>query len=84
SQLPLPPGGPAATPVRAAVRAAIADDLDTPQALRTGDAWAAAAGRGAGNGSGPGDAGPDEAAAPGEVRDLVDALLGVTLGEAGP
>lgn len=76
--------GPAATPVRAAVRAAIADDLDTPQALRTVDAWAAAAGRGAGNGSGPGDAGPDEAAAPGEVRDLVDALLGVTLGEAGP
>jgi L-cysteine:1D-myo-inositol 2-amino-2-deoxy-alpha-D-glucopyranoside ligase len=58
-------GGPAGGAVLGQVRAALADDLDTPAALGAVDAWCAADG--------------DDAEAPGLVRDLVDALLGVTL-----
>jgi L-cysteine:1D-myo-inositol 2-amino-2-deoxy-alpha-D-glucopyranoside ligase len=43
----------------------LADDLDTPGALAAVDTWAAGEG--------------DDAAAPGLVRDAVDALLGVAL-----
>jgi L-cysteine:1D-myo-inositol 2-amino-2-deoxy-alpha-D-glucopyranoside ligase len=63
------PTGPDAAPVLAEVRRALADDLDAPQALRAVDAWAAQA-------VGPG--GLDESA-PGLVRDVVDALLGIAL-----
>ena len=59
------PAGPPAGPAVAEVRAALADDLDTPRALAAVDAWAT-------------EGGPD-AAAPAAVRDLVDALLGVRL-----
>ena len=59
------PGGPSGEAVLAGVRAALADDLDTPGALALVDAWAAADG--------------DDVAAPGLVRDAVDALLGVRL-----
>jgi L-cysteine:1D-myo-inositol 2-amino-2-deoxy-alpha-D-glucopyranoside ligase len=57
------PAGPAGDGVLAQVRAALADDLDAPRALRAVDAWAAGDG--------------DDAAAPALVRDTVDALLGV-------
>ena len=53
----------------AALRAHLADDLDTPGALAAVDAWAAA--EGAGEGA--------DAAAPQLARDAVDALLGVAL-----
>lgn len=49
------------------VRARLADDLDTPGALRAIDAWAA------------GDRGSDEEGAAGVVSTAVDALLGVHL-----
>jgi L-cysteine:1D-myo-inositol 2-amino-2-deoxy-alpha-D-glucopyranoside ligase len=49
----------------AALRAHLADDLDTPGALAAVDAWAAADG--------------SDAGAPGLVRDAVDALLGVAM-----
>jgi L-cysteine:1D-myo-inositol 2-amino-2-deoxy-alpha-D-glucopyranoside ligase len=57
--------GPDASAVIARLRDHLADDLDTPQALRAVDAWAA-------------DTGSDPAA-PGQVREAVDALLGVAL-----
>ena len=59
------PAGPDGQAVLAAVRAALADDLDAPAALAAVDAWCAAAGQDAG--------------APALVRDVVDALLGVAL-----
>ena len=52
-----------ATPLLAAVRAAVADDLNTPRAIAAVDDWAATAG--------------DDASAPALARDTVDALLGV-------
>ncbi len=58
--------GPPGKPVREEVRRKLADDLGTPGALAAIDCWAAGEG--------------DDRAAPGEVRDLVDALLGVRLG----
>ena len=62
------PAGPAAEPVLDRVRERLADDLDTPAALAAVDRWAdEALTRG----------GPT--AAPGLVRDPVDALLGVEL-----
>ncbi len=63
-------GGPAADETLAAVRAALADDLDTPAALAAVDAWADAALAGA--------AMPDEGA-PGVVARALDALLGVRI-----
>jgi L-cysteine:1D-myo-inositol 2-amino-2-deoxy-alpha-D-glucopyranoside ligase len=48
-----------------AVRAHLRNDLDAPAALAAIDEWAAAPG--------------DDAAAPAQVRDLVDALLGIAL-----
>ncbi len=51
--------------VIAGIRAAIADDLNAPEALRLVDAWCAATG--------------DDATAPSLVRNAVDALLGVRL-----
>ncbi|WP_432512395.1 cysteine--1-D-myo-inosityl 2-amino-2-deoxy-alpha-D-glucopyranoside ligase [Kineococcus sp. SYSU DK001] len=62
--------GPAAGPVLDGVRARLADDLDAPGAVAAVDAWVAAANAGSG----------DDASAPGLVRDLVSALLGVELG----
>ncbi len=63
-------GGPDATPVLAGVRAAVADDLDTPRAIAVVDAWAAASLAGQG---------PTHEGAPGVVARAVDALLGVRL-----
>ncbi|WP_046528520.1 MULTISPECIES: cysteine--1-D-myo-inosityl 2-amino-2-deoxy-alpha-D-glucopyranoside ligase [Cellulomonas] len=63
-------GGPDATPVLAGVRAAVADDLDTPRAIAVVDAWAAEALAGQG---------PTHEGAPGVVARTVDALLGVRL-----
>jgi L-cysteine:1D-myo-inositol 2-amino-2-deoxy-alpha-D-glucopyranoside ligase len=57
--------GPSGEALLAAVRDALAADLDTPAALAAVDAWAAGSG--------------DDAAAPALVRDTVDALLGVRL-----
>jgi L-cysteine:1D-myo-inositol 2-amino-2-deoxy-alpha-D-glucopyranoside ligase len=59
------PTGPAGDELLAAVRQALADDLNTPTALAAVDAWCAAAG--------------DDPKAPALVRDLVDALLGLDL-----
>jgi L-cysteine:1D-myo-inositol 2-amino-2-deoxy-alpha-D-glucopyranoside ligase len=59
------PAGPSGDELVAAVRAAIADDLDTPAALAAVDAWCAADG--------------SDNAAPQLVRATVDALLGVDL-----
>jgi L-cysteine:1D-myo-inositol 2-amino-2-deoxy-alpha-D-glucopyranoside ligase len=63
-------GGPAADAVLAGVRAAVADDLDTPRALALVDAWAERA-----------VAGVDEPVegAPGVVARTIDALLGIRL-----
>ena len=61
--------GPDAEPVLARVRAALADDLRTPDALDAIDGWAMAVQSGEG----------DDTAAPGLVRDIADALLGVRL-----
>ncbi len=63
-------GGPPAEATLAAVRTALADDLDAPRALAAVDAWADAALAGA--------AEPDEGA-PGVVARMLDALLGVRL-----
>jgi L-cysteine:1D-myo-inositol 2-amino-2-deoxy-alpha-D-glucopyranoside ligase len=52
-----------AEPVIAAVREALADDLDAPRALAAIDAWTATSG--------------EDDSAPGRVADAVDALLGV-------
>jgi L-cysteine:1D-myo-inositol 2-amino-2-deoxy-alpha-D-glucopyranoside ligase len=57
--------GPAGDELLAAVRAAIADDLDTPAALAALDAWCAAEG--------------SDSAGPELVRATVDALLGIDL-----
>jgi L-cysteine:1D-myo-inositol 2-amino-2-deoxy-alpha-D-glucopyranoside ligase len=57
--------GPDGAALVAALRDRLADDLDTPGALAAVDTWAAGEG--------------DDAAAPGLVRDAVDALLGVAL-----
>ncbi len=59
------PSGPPATPLAAAVRGHLADDLDAPAALVAVDDWAA-------------HDGPDEQA-PAQVRAITDALLGVAL-----
>jgi len=64
------PSGPSGPRVLAELRAAIADDLDTPRAISTVDAWAEAAL--AAPASGDGDA-------PALVARAVDALLGVRL-----
>ncbi len=53
--------------VRGALRRHLADDLDAPGAIAVVDEWAAAALAGQASGSGP------------QVRDAVDALLGITL-----
>jgi L-cysteine:1D-myo-inositol 2-amino-2-deoxy-alpha-D-glucopyranoside ligase len=63
------PSGPPATGLVAQLRGHLADDLDTPGALRAVDAWAQEAGERRGS---------DESA-PRLVRDAVDALLGVHL-----
>lgn len=63
------PSGPDAGPVLAVVRSRLADDLDTPGAIAAVDEWAEQARK---------DGGRDPAA-PGLVRDLADALLGVAL-----
>ena len=63
-------GGPDAAATLAAVRAAVADDLDTPRALAAVDEWAALALAGAE---------PSVEGAPGVVARTVDALLGVRL-----
>jgi L-cysteine:1D-myo-inositol 2-amino-2-deoxy-alpha-D-glucopyranoside ligase len=63
------PAGPAAEPVLDRVRDRLADDLDTPAALAAVDRWADEALTRGGT----------SADAPGLVRDLVDALLGVDL-----
>lgn len=59
------PSGPDARETLELVRAALRTDLDAPAALAAVDAWAAADG--------------DDVAAPGLVRDLTDALLGIAL-----
>lgn len=63
------PSGPRADRVVAEVRAAIADDLDAPAALRAVDVWVAAAIAGAG----------DDREAPAVVAQTVDALLGISM-----
>jgi L-cysteine:1D-myo-inositol 2-amino-2-deoxy-alpha-D-glucopyranoside ligase len=70
------PSGPAAGDVLAGVRAALADDLDTPRALSLVDAWADEA-----LASGPsGSPAPAfDRDAPALIRSTVDALLGVRL-----
>jgi L-cysteine:1D-myo-inositol 2-amino-2-deoxy-alpha-D-glucopyranoside ligase len=57
--------GPSGAELLSAVRAAMAHDLDAPQALALIDRWA--------------DSSGDDGAAPALTRDLVDALLGVEL-----
>ncbi|MEP6463586.1 MAG: cysteine--1-D-myo-inosityl 2-amino-2-deoxy-alpha-D-glucopyranoside ligase [Frankiaceae bacterium] len=64
-----PSAGPSAEETVAEVRRHLADDLDTPRALADVDRWAAAVATRGGT----------DPAAPGQVRDLVDALLGVRL-----
>ncbi len=64
------PVGPPAQTVVAEVRAALADDLDAPRALRAVDRWAERVRRGHG----------DDPGAPALVAAVVDALLGVDLG----
>jgi L-cysteine:1D-myo-inositol 2-amino-2-deoxy-alpha-D-glucopyranoside ligase len=63
------PTGPDASALLARVRERLADDLDTPAALAAVDRWARDAVT----------AGGRDETAPGLVRDLVDALLGVRL-----
>lgn len=62
-------GGPDSEATIAAVRAALADDLDTPTALLAVDAWCEES-LGAGG---------DVTTAPGDLARAVDALLGVRL-----
>lgn len=59
------PSGPSAEGVLREVREALSADLDAPRALGTLDVWAAESG--------------DDRSAPGMVRDLADALLGLAL-----
>jgi L-cysteine:1D-myo-inositol 2-amino-2-deoxy-alpha-D-glucopyranoside ligase len=63
------PAGPDAADVIARVRRYLADDLDTPKALAALDGWSADAL----------EYGGHDADAPGQVRAVVDALLGVAL-----
>jgi len=63
------PDGHSAEPLLAEVRAALADDLDAPRALRAVDAWAEAQNA----------TGGDDISAPGIVSRTVNALLGVAL-----
>jgi L-cysteine:1D-myo-inositol 2-amino-2-deoxy-alpha-D-glucopyranoside ligase len=70
------PSGPDATGTLAAVRAALADDLDAPAAVAAVDAWAAATEQQVLRSGGADDADPG---APDLVRRLADALLGVRL-----
>jgi L-cysteine:1D-myo-inositol 2-amino-2-deoxy-alpha-D-glucopyranoside ligase len=62
----------------AAVRAALGNDLDTVGALAAVDSWAATA-TGQRGDDAPGRRPDDDSTAPGLVRDLVDALLGIAL-----
>ncbi|GIG28848.1 cysteine--1-D-myo-inosityl 2-amino-2-deoxy-alpha-D-glucopyranoside ligase [Cellulomonas marina] len=73
-------GGAEASGTLAAVRAAVADDLDTPTALAAVDAWAerTSAGSATDGTGGTGGTGWDEGA-PGLVARTIDALLGVRL-----
>ncbi|GAA4749606.1 cysteine--1-D-myo-inosityl 2-amino-2-deoxy-alpha-D-glucopyranoside ligase [Gordonia alkaliphila] len=66
------PAGPAADGIVERVRTHLANDLDTPKALAAIDGWAADTASGLGS----------TAEAPGQVADLVDALLGVDLRSA--
>ncbi|MGN8246263.1 cysteine--1-D-myo-inosityl 2-amino-2-deoxy-alpha-D-glucopyranoside ligase [Cellulomonas soli] len=68
-------GGADAAPVLAAVREALADDLDTPRAVGVVDDWAVRTLAGAAEGGDPTWA----EGAPGVVARTVDALLGVRL-----
>ncbi|MEY9845975.1 cysteine--1-D-myo-inosityl 2-amino-2-deoxy-alpha-D-glucopyranoside ligase [Streptacidiphilus sp. MAP5-3] len=63
------PDGPDATALLAEVRAALAEDLDTPRALAAVDAWAARQEA----------EGGEDTGAPGLVSRAVDALMGVAL-----
>ncbi|MET9486949.1 cysteine--1-D-myo-inosityl 2-amino-2-deoxy-alpha-D-glucopyranoside ligase [Nocardia sp. NPDC006630] len=63
------PSGPAAEDTVARLRQHLADDLDTPKAIAAVDSWAQQALQ---------YGGPDTAA-PGLIRDAVDALLGITV-----
>ena len=63
--------GPSAAPLLDEVRGALADDLDSPAALRAMDHWAQRAGRGHG----------DDPSAPALAADVATSLLGVTLGQ---
>ncbi|MEO3780249.1 cysteine--1-D-myo-inosityl 2-amino-2-deoxy-alpha-D-glucopyranoside ligase [Micromonospora sp. B11E3] len=63
------PAGPSGAKLLAAVRARLADDLDTPGALAAVDDWAERALAGVG----------DDSSAPALVTDTVDALLGIRL-----
>ena len=63
------PAGPDAGELVAALRAALADDLDTPLALRVVDEWSEAALAGTGS----------DSTAPAAVGAAVDALLGIHL-----
>lgn len=65
------PAGPAAAPVLAEVRAALATDLDTPRALDVVDAWIESVLADTGDREDP--------QAPALIRDTVNALLGVVL-----
>jgi L-cysteine:1D-myo-inositol 2-amino-2-deoxy-alpha-D-glucopyranoside ligase len=65
------PAGPGSEAAIGALRAAVADDLDTPGALRAVDRWADEA-------LTLGGRDPD---APARIRSAVDALLGVRLAE---
>ena len=66
------PEGPRADAVLTEVRHALADDLDAPAALRAVDRWVAQVERSEGR----------DSQAPAVVADLVDGLLGVSLGSA--
>ncbi|CAO5239591.1 cysteine--1-D-myo-inosityl 2-amino-2-deoxy-alpha-D-glucopyranoside ligase [Frankia sp. AgKG'84/4] len=68
--------GPDATPLLAAVRERLADDLDAPGALAAVDSWVGAALADPGAGTGPAGIGGE---APALVARLVDTLLGVDL-----
>jgi L-cysteine:1D-myo-inositol 2-amino-2-deoxy-alpha-D-glucopyranoside ligase len=63
--------GPSAASLLDEVRGALADDLDSPAALRAMDHWAQRAGRGHG----------DDPSAPALAADVATSLLGVTLGQ---
>ncbi|MBA0050676.1 cysteine--1-D-myo-inosityl 2-amino-2-deoxy-alpha-D-glucopyranoside ligase [Streptomyces sp. AJS327] len=63
------PDGPPAEDLLAEIRAALADDLDSPAALAAVDRWAAT----------QAERGGDDPGAPGLVSRAVDALLGVAL-----